>query len=196
MTSGNWYALTVRPQHEFKVAQGLALIGEQPPAGFVPTYKDKRTWSDRTKILDVPLFAGYVFARFDHTAARGHVVRLPGVRSIVGFGGIPAPIREEEIESIRKLVDSGFPLQPWPFLKTGQRVRVDQGPLKGVEGLIVGRKDEWLMVVSVELLQRSIAVSLDRSVLKPVKQAAGKAVPCGRSGRAGAPVGKALSRVA
>jgi transcription antitermination factor NusG len=176
MTAGSWYALTVKPQHEFRVAQSIGSVagdgvdaaGDNATQGFVPVYKDKRVWSDRVKILEVPLFSGYVFARFDHTAVKGRIVRIPGVRSIVEFGGVPAALREDEIEGIRRLVDSGFPLQPWPFLKAGQRVRVEQGPLRGVEGVIQSQKDAWQMVVSLEILQRSVAVTLDRSVLKSV----------------------------
>jgi transcription antitermination factor NusG len=170
MTEGSWYALTVKPQHEFKVAQGLGTLNDEGTPGFVPVYKEKRVWSDRVKILDVPLFTGYVFARFNHASDRGRVVRIPGVRSIVGFGGVPAPLREEEIEDIRKLVTSGYPLQPWPFMKVGQRVRVDHGPLRGVEGIIHSQKDTWQMVVSLDILMRSVAVTLDRSVLKVVSE--------------------------
>ena len=90
MTSSRWYALTVKPQHEFRVAQSIGSLNDDGERGFVPVYKDKRVWSDRVKILDVPLFSGYVFARFDHQSARGQVVRIPGVRSIVEFGGEPA----------------------------------------------------------------------------------------------------------
>ena len=165
----NWYALTVKPRHEFSVLNGLNSLGEAE--GFVPTYKDKRRWSDRVKVLDVPLFTGYVFAKFNVETIRVPVLRLGGVKSIVGSQGAATPIPEEEIENIRGLVASGFPLQEWPFLKKGQRVRVEHGPLRGVEGVVLSRKDEWMMVVSVELLQRSVAVVLDRSVLKPTNAA-------------------------
>jgi transcription antitermination factor NusG len=93
------------------------------------------------------------------------VLRLAGVKSIVGFGSAGSPVVKEEIEAIRTLVSSGFPVRPWPFLRAGQRVRLSHGPLRGVEGIILEQKDEWRMVVSIELLQRSISVLLDRSVL-------------------------------
>jgi transcription antitermination factor NusG len=139
---------------------------------FLPTYQDKRVWSDRTKIIDVPMFAGYVFARFDPNALRIPVLRLGGVKSIVGFGAEPQALADNEVESVRALVASGFPVQQWPFLRPGQKVRVEHGPLRGAEGVIVSQKDTWMMVVSIELLQRSVAVALDRSVLKSIKSAA------------------------
>lgn len=162
-----WYALTVKPRHEFKVLEGLSQLNGTE--GFLPTYPDKRLWSDRVKVLDVPLFTGYVFARFKADTQRMPVLRLGGVKSIVGFGGDPMALADSEIESVRALVASGFPVHQWPFLPVGQRVRVEHGPLKGAEGVIVSQKDVWMMVVTIELLQRSVAVELDRSVLKAIR---------------------------
>ena len=158
-----WYALTVKPQHEFRVFQGLEGIAEVE--GFLPFFKDKRIWSDRVKIVDAPLFPGYVFARFVYPEFRVPVLRASGVRSIVGSAGAPSPLAEKEIATIRTLVNSTYPIRPWPFLREGHRVRIGHGPLRGVEGIIIEQKDEWRMVVSVELLQRSVSVLLDRSVL-------------------------------
>ena len=158
-----WYALAVKPQHEVRVFQGLAGLGEIE--GFLPTYKDKRVWSDRVKILDAPLFPGYVFARFEYPARRVPVLRVAEVRSIVGFGHTASPVAEEEIGTIRTLIGSTFPVRPWPFLRSGQRVRIEHGPLRGVEGGSLDQRDEWRMFVRVELLQRSVSVLLDRSVL-------------------------------
>jgi transcription antitermination factor NusG len=162
-----WYALSVKPRHEFKVLEGLSSLGGVE--GFLPTYQDKRIWSDRVKVLDVALFGGYVFARFEPEKMGLPVLRLGGVRSIVGFRGDPMPISDGEIASLRGLLASGFPVLQWPFLREGQRVLVEHGPLRGVEGVIVSQKDEWAMVVSIELLQRSVAVQLDRSVLKGIR---------------------------
>lgn len=159
-----WYALTVKPRYEFKVLEGIKSLGEAE--GFVPSYQDKRRWSDRVKILDVPLFTGYVFAKFNVDSVRVPILRLGGVKSIVAVSGGATPIPEPEIANLRGLVSSGFALQEWPFLKKGQRVRVEHGPLRGVEGIVVSRKDEWMMVVSIDLLQRSVAVELDRTWLK------------------------------
>jgi transcription antitermination factor NusG len=165
-----WYALTVAPRHEFRVRDGLASLDEVE--AFLPTYQDKRLWSDRTKVIDVPMFAGYVFARFDPTPLRIPVLRVSGVKAIVGAGSEPLALADAEIESVRALMASGFPVQQWPFLRPGQKVRVEHGPLRGTEGVIVSQKDTWMMVVSIELLQRSVAVELDRSLLSGIKSAA------------------------
>ena len=164
MRDAKWFAVITKPQHEFRVAEGLKTATEAEV--FLPTYQNKRRWSDRVKILDTPLFSGYVFARFAWPEYRVPVLRIAGVRSIVGFGNEAASLPDDQIESIRTLVNSPFPVRPWPFLKAGTRVRVEHGPLRGAEGIVLERKDEWIMVVSVEMLQRSIAVELDRSVLK------------------------------
>ena len=166
-----WYALTVKPRHEFRVMEGLSSFGGEIE-GFLPTYQDKRLWSDRTKVIDVPLFNGYVFARFDARSLRVNVLKLGGVKSIVGFGAEPLALADTEIESVRALVASGFPMREWPFLRAGQKVRVEHGPLRGAEGVIVSQKDAWLMVVNIDLLQRSVAVTLDRSVLRGIRSAA------------------------
>ncbi len=164
-----WYALTVKPRHEFRVLEGLSLLNGAE--GFVPTYPDKRLWSDRVKVLDVPLFTGYVFARFKADSLRMPVLKLGGVKSIVGFGGDPMALADSEIESVRALAWSRRDSRcvSGHFLPAGQRVRVEHGPLKGAEGVILSQKDVWMMVVTIELLQRSVAVELDRSVLRAIR---------------------------
>jgi transcription antitermination factor NusG len=96
----------------------------------------------------------------------------PGVVSIVGFGGHPAPVGEEELAAIQRMLTSGLRLQPWPYLRAGQRVWIERGPLGGLEGILVRSKDYWRVVVNVELLQRSVAVEIDRDALSPVASAA------------------------
>jgi transcription antitermination factor NusG len=127
----------------------------------LPTYKTKRRWSDRVVESDRPLFPGYVFCRFDHKA-RLPILTTPGVVAVIGFGNDPAPIEETEIEAVRTVLRSGLATEPCPFLREGQRVRVKRGALEGVEGILMKKKNEFRMVVSVGMLQRSIAVEIDR----------------------------------
>jgi transcription antitermination factor NusG len=153
-----WFALTVKPQHERKTA--LALEVKEYPF-FLPLYRAKRRWSDRVKELDLPLFPGYVFSQFAFDQ-RTPILQIPGVVSVVHFGNLPTPIPDEEIEAVRKMVGSGRAVEPWPFLKVGRRVRIDGGSMDGVEGVLLEIKNSLRVVVSIEILQRSVAVEIDR----------------------------------
>lgn len=163
--AARWYALTVRHQHERRTAQALATSGWET---LVPLYRTKRRWSDRVKEIDLPLFAGYVLCRFERTD-RIRVEDTPGVARIVEFGGQPAALSEREVADIRAVASSKLPLTPWPYLQEGDRVRVDRGPLKGLEGTLVRHRDPWRLVVGVELLQRAIAVEVDPTMLTPLR---------------------------
>ncbi len=165
-----WFAVTVKPNHDKAVATALQLRGLEV---FLPLYRTRRRWSDRIKELQLPLFPGYVFCRFARES-RAAVLSTPGVTSVVGFGHQPAPIPELEIESVRITVASGLPLAPWPFLRAGDRVRLEYGPLAGIEGILLQIKDGWRVVVSVELLQRSVAVEVDRDMVARVRPVAVK----------------------
>jgi transcription antitermination factor NusG len=139
----------------------LAAKGFEP---YLPCYRVKRRWSDRVVETTVPLFPGYVFCRFD-SSQRVPVISTPGVVSVVGSGKVPTPIDESEIEAIQAILLSGVPAVPHSYLQVGQKVRVKNGPLEGIEGLLVKKKSEWRMVVSITLLQRSISVEVDRDCL-------------------------------
>ncbi len=157
-----WFALITKPCHEGIAA---ALLRQKRVDALLPVYTAVRQWSDRKKQIRLPVFPGYVFSRFDFKR-RSHVLHTPGVRSVVAFGGVPVPLSDEEISSLRILIDSKLPLQPWPFLKSGDRVRVAFGPLKGCSGLLI-RGEKWRVVVGIELLQRSVAVEVPRDSIRP-----------------------------
>ena len=135
-----------------------------------PTYRARRRWSDRIKEIDLPLFAGYVFCRFP-VAERRTVVDAPGVAKVVEFAGQPAEILEREIRAIRLVMASNLPRRPWPFLKPGDRVRIERGPLRGVEGTLLREthREGLQLVIGVEILQRSLAVELGPDMVEPVK---------------------------
>ncbi|HSW51501.1 MAG TPA: UpxY family transcription antiterminator [Bryobacteraceae bacterium] len=160
-----WFALTVKPNHEKAAAQALQSRSLEV---FLPLYRARRRWSDRIKELELPLFAGYVFCRFPGSQ-RARALATPGVTSVVGFGNKPAAVPEAEINSVRTLVSSGLPLSPWPFLRVGERVRIEAGPLAGVEGILSQVKDAWRVVVNVEILQRSVAAEVERDVVAAVR---------------------------
>jgi Transcription antiterminator len=159
-----WFAIRVKSNFESVAASGLRGRGLEE---FLPQYRVRRRWSDRVRTLDLPLFPGYVFCRFD-PQDRLPVLTTPGVLHVVGFANQPAPIDDNEIAAIQNLVKSGLPAEPWPFLRVGQRVRVSSGPLTGTEGIVVQLKQKCRLIVSVSLLQRSVAVEIDRDCITPI----------------------------
>src|SRR5437870_9319433 len=159
-----WYALYVRQRYEKIVASGLASRGYEV---FLPTYQSRRRWSDRTKVLELPLFSGYTFCRFDFQQ-RLPILTVPGVNFIVGFGKTPTPVDVRELDAVRVVAKSGLPCEPWPLLKAGHLVRVEHGPLAGLEGFVLNIKNADRLVISVNLLGRSVAVQLERDSVKPI----------------------------
>ncbi len=157
-----WYALRVRSNCEKLVSQTLRGKGYTE---FLPLYRKLSRWSDRKKQIDLPLFPGYVFSRFD-VNHRLPIISTPGIVHVVGFGSKPEPIQEEEVVAIQRFVTSGLPIEPWPFLKVGESVVVERGSLAGLEGILVEIKNRFRLVVSLTLLQRSVAVELDRDCVR------------------------------
>jgi transcription antitermination factor NusG len=155
--TGAWYALYTRHQHEKTVALNLEGKGFQV---FLPLYNAVRRWKDRTKQLSVPLFPCYVFLR---TAGREWlpVLTTPGVHMVVSCSGLPTAIPDVEIDAIRRVVESSGLVEPHPFLKTGDWVRVRSGPLADIEGILVRKKSQFRLVLSVEMLGKSASVEVD-----------------------------------
>ena len=159
-----WFALAVKHQHERRTQSALA--SKSIPT-LLPVYKTRTGWSDRFKETELPLFAGYVFCQFTR-AERTSILTTPGVRSIVGFGGIPAPIETAEIEALEAMLASNLPVSPWPYLRPGDRVRVERGPLRGMEGTLIRETDSLRLVIGIQLLQRSIAAEIEAGMILPV----------------------------
>jgi len=166
LTKVSWYALQVRSRKENYVASQIAGQGYEC---LLPTYKCIRNWSDRRKEVEQPLFPGYLFCRFDFQQRRP-LILTPGVLQIVGTGRTPVPVTDDEIRALQLAVSSGLPKQPWPYLEVGQRVRVNYGTLAGLEGILVNLKGNHRVVLSVTLLQRSVAMEVDTAWLTPVKE--------------------------
>jgi len=168
-----WVALQVKPRSEKLVAIALNSKGIEV---FLPLYCARRQWSDRVKELQLPLFDGYVFCKLD-LLYRMPALTIPGVIQFVGIGKVPAPIAEEEITALQSLIKSGLPSMPWPFLEVGQKVRVDRGPLRDLEGILLQAKGSHRLVLSVSLLQRSVAVEVDRDCVTPIRSRYDEAKP-------------------
>ena len=158
-----WFALRVKVRHEKIASLALSTKGFE---SYLPLYRSRRCWSDRYKELQLPLFPGYLFCRFS-VADRLRIEATPAVRSIVSWGNLLAPVPETEIAAIQTMLASGLPVMPCPFLKEGHVMYIHRGPLRGLEGILLEVKHTWRVVVSVTLLQRSVAVEVDRESVFP-----------------------------
>jgi len=165
-----WFALRVQSRCEKVVA---AVARNKGFEEFLPLQQGHRRWSDRLKAIDSPLFPGYLFCRLD-PQRRLPLLTIPGVLHFVGVGKIPSPIEDCEIAAIQTAVGSGILTEPWPFLEAGQRVRLEDGPLTGLEGILVETPKRQRVVVSVTLLKRSIAVAIERHWATPVEGGGGQ----------------------
>jgi len=162
----NWYAVHTRARHERVVVQRLR---EQGVNTFLPLVTEVHRWSDRRKSVEVPLFGCYVFVKLPSTGEdRLRVLRIDGVFKFVGARGVGTPIAESQIEAVRKLIGQQLPWSTHPFLQIGQRVRVRGGSLDGVEGILLSRNEDNTLVVSIDAIQRSLAVRIQGYDVEPV----------------------------
>jgi transcription antitermination factor NusG len=162
----HWYAVHTRARHERAVAHRLR---EQGVNTFLPLVTEVHRWSDRKKSVELPLFGCYVFVKLPATGEdRLRVLRIDGVFKFVGARGVGTPIAESQIEAVRTLIGQQIPWSAHPFLQIGQRVRVRGGALDGVEGILLARNDDNTLVVSVDAIQRSLAVRIQGYDVEPL----------------------------
>jgi transcription termination/antitermination protein NusG len=162
----SWFAVQTRPRHEKTVAGQLHRKGVTT---FLPTVTEVHRWSDRKKTVELPLFSCYVFVRLmPGNEDRQKVLRVDSVLGFAGNPGLGTPIPEEQIEAIRTLMEKKIPYSIHPFLKTGQRVRIRNGVLEGIEGILLSRKGDQRLIISVEAMQRSLAVEIDGYDVEPL----------------------------
>jgi transcription termination/antitermination protein NusG len=159
-----WYAVYTCANHEKRVADQFA---SRSVEHFVPQYESVRQWKDRKVKLQLPLFPGYLFV---HMALqdRLRVLQVPGVVRLVGFNRSPTPMPEEDVKRIREFLGQGWRAEPHPYLQVGKRARVVRGPLAGMEGIVARRKNRSRLVVSFELIQRSMAVEMEEEDLAAI----------------------------
>jgi len=160
---GNWYALYTCPRHEKRVAEQ---IKQRRISCFLPLYRSVRRWKDRRKELELALFPGYVFVRIA-LKDRLRVLQMASVVRFVSFNGHPVPLPDSEMESLMNGLNSGVRAEPHPYLAVGRSVRVKYGPLAGMQGILVRRKDKFRVVLSLELIMRSVAVEVDEADVEP-----------------------------
>jgi transcription antitermination factor NusG len=162
-----WFVVRVRSNFERTIHLNFREKGYDT---FLPQYRSRRVWSDRTKETEVPLFPGYVFCRFD-PLRRLPILTTPGVITILGSSAGPIPVDTSEVDAVRSLLQTKLPVGPWPFLVKGQSVKIEHGPLAGVEGTVLEVKNGFRLVVSISLLQRSIFAEIDRDWVRPTRAA-------------------------
>jgi transcription antitermination factor NusG len=153
-----WFALAVKPRFDKAVARALDVKGYET---LLPLYKNNHKYGTRSKEFALPLFPGYVCCRFDPQIRRP-ILTTPGVLHVVGAGSVPVPLSHVEVNSLKTAIKAGIPCQPFPFLTAGQRVRISNGILAGVEGIVLRSKPYLRLVLSITLLQRSVLLEIDR----------------------------------
>ncbi len=163
-----WFALQVRTRWERSTA---SILSEKGYETLLPTYELQKHWGDRMKVVQAPLFPGYLFCRFDVTN-RLPILITPGVISVVGRGRTPTPVDSAEMTAIQTMVTAGVIAEPWPYLEVGQRVRIEDYSLHGIEGILIAHKGNKRIVVSVSLLRRSVALEIDRARVTPIGNSA------------------------
>ncbi len=162
-----WYAIHVRSRHEFKVLDRLTKAGID---AFLPVVERLNKWKDRKKLINFPLFPGYLFVHihkiYDTMLA---ILKTPGVVRFIGIiPGEPEPVPDDQIISLKRLVESKESIDPYPYLKEGQRVRIKRGPLRGVEGILIERPGQHLLVLSVDILRQGVSIKIDASDVESI----------------------------
>ena len=160
----HWYAAYTCANHEKRVA---AELGARAVEHFLPLYSSVRRWKDRRVRLDLPLFPGYVFVRLA-LCDKLRVLQIPAVARLVGFNGQPAALSDDEMEVLQRGLTAQLQPEPHPYLAVGRRVRVVSGPLTGLEGIIVRKKNRFRFVISLNLIMRSVSVEMDDADIVPV----------------------------
>ena len=155
--AAQWYAAYTNSRHEKVVARQLQ---DRSIDTFLPLYRSWRRWKDRRKLVELPLFPSYVLVRIE-AQKRLRVLQVPGVVSLVSFNGEPAALPEQEINALRNGLENEIYAEPHPYLRVGRKVRVVRGPMAGAEGILSRKKDKCRVVISIDVLMRSIAVEVD-----------------------------------
>lgn len=164
LSPAGWYAIYTSSRHEKAVAKQLEDRGIE---SFLPLYRTWHRWKDRRKLVELALFPSYVFVRIE-ARNRLRVLQVPGVVNLVNFNGEPAALPEQEINALRNGLESHIYAEPHPYLRVGRKVRVVRGPMAGAEGILSRKKDKHRVVISLDLLMRSIAVEVEGADLEAV----------------------------
>jgi transcription antitermination factor NusG len=162
-----WYVVHVRSRHEARVTERMVKIGIE---AFLPVIEKMSRWKDRKKLVSFPLFPGYLFVRIgENQNAKLLILKTPGVIRFIGrISGEPEAVPDEQVLSLKRLVESKENLDPYPYLKEGNKVRIKSGPLAGVEGILVDRKGIHNLVLAVDILRQGVSVQVDAYIVEPL----------------------------
>lgn len=161
-----WYALYTRSRHEKKL---LAELSDRSIEVFLPMREILSRWKDRRKRIWVPLFPGYIFVRHENTGSnRYRVLNIPGAVRFIGFDEVATPVPDDQIEGIRRFLESNLSVDPYPYMKVGRRVEVTAGPLKGIQGKLIKKKGRFRFVLQVDLIRQAVSVEIDASDVRPL----------------------------
>lgn len=164
LPNAHWYAAYTSANHEKRVAEQLA---RKEVEHFLPLYEAIHQWKDRRVRLQLPLFPGYIFVCVA-LSEKLKVLQIGGVARLVGFGDRPVPMPEDEIESLRRGLQGSLKMEPHPYLSEGQRVRIIRGPLTGMDGILLRKKGNLRLVLSIDLIMRSVVVDVDAADILPI----------------------------
>lgn len=153
-----WYAVYTKARHEKVVAE---LLWRKEIESFLPLREVVSKWSDRRKLVHLPLFPGYLFVKVPMQKRRIDILKVPSVVNILGFNGMPEPIPDNQVDAVKQLVFSRLAMDPHPFLAEGDRVLIKRGPLRGLVGILLEKKSRFKFVLSVELIQQAVACEID-----------------------------------
>lgn len=153
----HWYAAYTCPHHEKRVADQLA---GRSVEHFLPTYQSVRRWKDRKKVLKLPLFPGYIFVRMD-LKDRLRILEVPGVVRLISFNGLPTALQDDEIDTLREGLAQTCAIRPYPYIVAGRHVLIVRGPFQGLEGVLIRQKKNLRVVLSLDLIRRSVLVDVD-----------------------------------
>ncbi len=160
-----WYAIYTKSRHEKVVAEEL---WQRQIECFLPLQQRYSKWKDRTKLIQFPLFPGYLFVHVPIRERRLDILKVPSVVRIVGFNQVPEPIPDAQIRAVKNLVFNEMEYDPYPYLSSGDRVRIVRGPLRGVEGILLEKKNRYTFVLSIDLIQQSVACEIDAADVEKV----------------------------
>jgi transcription antitermination factor NusG len=166
LPGAGWYALYTRSRFEKKL---LGELSDRSIEVFLPMREVLSRWKDRKKRIWIPLFPGYIFIhQVDTPANRYRVLNIPGAVRFIGFNSQAVPIPQEQIDAVRRFLESHLAVDPYPYLKVGRRVEVIAGPLKGIQGKLIQKKGRFRFVIQVDLIRQAVSVEIDASDVRPL----------------------------